>query len=325
MSLKHVQQCAKIFTWTYVLLVTHFIRVSKKCWILAVVSIVSASVLAVAAAKHKLLVFTEFYKKRSTIGWAFFLSVLLNVGLVRADDCSSDISSLKKQALVAIVDGDTLRLKNGKTLRVIGLNTPEIVYDGGSSELFALEARQAVRRFFTHEQFVYVKDGAFTEDKYGRRLVHVYRGDGKNLAADLLVKGLGWHIVVPPNSAFANCYAQQEAIARQARIGVWSDVYQPVDASLLRRSHAGYRVVTGRIESVVRGRNGWWLMMGKLAISVRDKDGHYFDGFNAKAWLGKSLTLKAWVIDRSESTAVTKKEFKPFLAHWRHPLMVVHQ
>lgn len=270
-------------------------------------------------------------KKRSTLGWAFFFISSFSLGAEQAvtSACAMSANGLahhyvQSHRLVSVVDGDTLRLAKGIKVRVVGLNTPELARDNRPAEPLAEQAALAAKRFFADQGLVYLKEAAAKKDRYGRVLAHVYRADGKSLTAYLLAKGLAWQVVVPPNVGSAECYRQQEQQARTAGLGVWSRSYQqPIKASALTADDAGYRVVTGTVKSVQRSRKGWWLQMGRLAILLSDKDSGYFNDFKANDWRGKSLSLKAWVIDRSDSRAVREKGYKPFLVHWRHPYMRV--
>ncbi|MGD8594116.1 MAG: thermonuclease family protein, partial [Gammaproteobacteria bacterium] len=42
----------------------------------------------------------------------------------------------------SVVDGDTIRLRNKKLVRLLGINTPEIGYDGADSQPLAQAARE---------------------------------------------------------------------------------------------------------------------------------------------------------------------------------------
>lgn len=77
-------------------------------------------------------------KKASFMG-AFFMSALLMLNSAHAESCRMP-SGLREAQVERVVDGDTLRLTDGRSVRMIGLNTPEKARAGKPAEPFALDA-----------------------------------------------------------------------------------------------------------------------------------------------------------------------------------------
>ena len=122
-------------------------------------------------------------------------------------------------------DGDTLVLEDGRRVRLIGVNSPE-VSSRGPGDPFADEATRAAQNFLAGSPSVLLLPGAETWDRYGRLLAHVFRpADGASLAAELIARGLAWQIAVPPNLAYLECNRAAEHQARVAARGVWSSQY----------------------------------------------------------------------------------------------------
>ena len=291
---------------------------------LAVVLIVSASVLAIAAVNKQAIVMLESKKARNLWLGAFFMSI----SWLSLAACPADVSALQRVEMASIHDGDTLRLASGEKIRVIGINTPELARNGRPAEPLAKLAKQAARQFLAKQQNnepLYIQRGIDTKDRYGRSLAHVYRSDGQSLAAELLAKGLAWQVVVPSNTGHWSCYRKQEQQARRLGLGVWRQA--PVNAAELTLADTGFQVVRGRVNTVHKGRHVWWLSVGRLAVSVRKKDQHYFEqlGFDGDwfRWQGQTIALKGWVIDRSRSRAVIERGYAPLMMSLRHPSMLI--
>jgi micrococcal nuclease len=91
-------------------------------------------------------------------------------------------------------DGDTFRIR-GETIRVLGIDTPEIAHpDMGMDEdqPYGIAAAESTRVWITRGSVIeYVPDG---RDKYGRRLAHVFV-DGELLAVLLIHAGLAYETV----------------------------------------------------------------------------------------------------------------------------------
>jgi endonuclease YncB( thermonuclease family) len=118
------------------------------------------------------------------------------------------------------VDGDTLDLVDGRTVRVLGIDTPEThnpalagpqpLGPEATARLAALVAGRAVA----------LEPDTTDRDHYGRLLRHVWRG--RTLVAEVLAReGLARAYVIPPDSRHAARLRAAEAAARAARRGIW--------------------------------------------------------------------------------------------------------
>ena len=125
--------------------------------------------------------------------------------------------------LIKVTDGDTIRvLYRGREerVRLIGVDTPEVPWYGGSGECFGVEAaRYAKRRL--EGRVVRLEFGADRRDPYGRLLAYVYVDDE---LFNLTLVRLGYAAADPvsPNTRLAPLFAQAQARARAAGEGLWS-------------------------------------------------------------------------------------------------------
>ncbi|KXK08641.1 MAG: Thermonuclease precursor [Microgenomates bacterium OLB22] len=123
--------------------------------------------------------------------------------------------------VVTVVDGDTIRLANGQTVRYIGINTPELNKGKGLPQCFAQEATDANKRLVLGRSVRLVKDVSET-DKYGRLLRYVYVGD-TFVNEQLVVEGYAHASTYPPDVLFAPMFSAREQDARQQKRGLWAD------------------------------------------------------------------------------------------------------
>src|SRR5471032_1000981 len=77
--------------------------------------------------------------KKASLAGAFFVSA---IWLSSAQAFCPAPSGLTSVAVQRVVDGDTLRLSDGRSVRMIGLNTPELGRQGRTDEPFAVAARK---------------------------------------------------------------------------------------------------------------------------------------------------------------------------------------
>lgn len=220
-----------------------------------------------------------------------------------------------------IIDGDTLRLQDGRRIRVLGINTPEVARKGLSGQALGAEATTASRQFLPKEQVLHLVYDRERKDRYGRELAHVYNAQRQNLAAHLLEQGLALQVVVPPNISGMDCLAQQEAVARQKKRGVWREAeWRLRSAADLDLTHTGFSRIKGKVTKVSVKRDVWLELDGPVVIRIAQGDLKYFDDQQWQSWLGKSVEVRGWLINRA-SELQRKRGFKPLQLQVRHPLM----
>ncbi len=230
---------------------------------------------------------------------AFFVLAawLLAAALPVSADCPADRTD-EIAAVRHIHDGDTLTLRDGRRIRLIGVNTPELGRDGKPHQPLALRARDRLRQLvFSSNQQVRLRYGEQHRDRHGRTLAHLFLADGSNASARLLSEGLGWALAIPPNLWSLDCYLDAERRARQARRGVWSLAdYRPVDSTRLGLRDSGFRLVRGRVVRVADSRSALWINLeGRFAIRIPRDDLAWFHPRPDRSWTGRTLEVRGWL------------------------------
>ena len=238
--------------------------------------------------------FSSLLKKASLAG-AFFVSAIWLSGAQAFCPAPAQLTSV---AVQRVVDGDTLRLSDGRSVRLIGLNTPELGKQGRSDEPFAVAARQRLQALVDASGGrVGLRPGKQAKDHYGRTLAHVYSASGANLEAQMLADGLGFQVAVAPNVDLVACQQAAERSARQARRGLWRQT-SVLKAEQIQRS--GFAVVSGRVSKVQRNRGGIWIeLQDSLVLRVAPNLVGQFDNARLQALKGRQIEARGWIVDRS--------------------------
>lgn len=199
--------------------------------------------------------------------------------------------------VATVVDGDTLRLDDGRQVRLIGINTPEFGRDGEPDEPFAQEAHRATRNFVERGgRRLALRHGSERRDRYGRLLAHPYLPDGRNLTRLLLERGHGLRVTVPPNVHHYRCYDRAEKSARAGGRGVWSGPwYRDTPAAELPTDAGDFAVVSGRIQRVGESERAFYLELDGLTLRLAKADLSYFDGMDPHAREGQPLRVRGWI------------------------------
>ncbi len=121
------------------------------------------------------------------------------------------------------VDGDTIRVREGDRIRLIGVDTPETKHPRRPVEPFGKEASAFTREAVEHRDVRLEADTrTWKRDRYGRLLAYVYRRpDDFLLNAELLKGGYARAYLRFPFSR-RDEFADLERAAREKELGLWS-------------------------------------------------------------------------------------------------------
>lgn len=155
----------------------------------------------------------------------FFLVLILIFAIFSLINPSVPVEEISKTDLYEVsrvIDGDTIEvLIDGekKTVRYIGMNTPETVHPSKPVECFGVEASIKNKELVANKKVRLVKDISET-DKYGRLLRYVYVGDTfVNLT--LVEEGYANAVSYPPDVTFNEEFRKAEQKARENKRGLW--------------------------------------------------------------------------------------------------------
>jgi micrococcal nuclease len=114
-----------------------------------------------------------------------------------------------------VADGDSFTCRDGRRVRLIGIDTPELA-QGESGR----RARAALSRLAPPGTSVRLERDVAPRDRYGRELAHVW--NGSRLVNEALVLE-GWALLytVPPNVKYAERLGRAQKKARAAGVGLW--------------------------------------------------------------------------------------------------------
>ncbi|QUX97616.1 nuclease [Marinomonas sp. CT5] len=237
-----------------------------------------------------------------------FLALFLFLSFAaQADSLCSATGKLEKAAIKRVVDGDTIHLTDGRKVRLVGINTPELDHKKGNHEPYAVEATRFLRSRL--DQYVYIQTAKDGRDRYGRYLYYLFDKDRISLTSQLLSQGLGYRIAVPPNLAYQDCFEEAENLARNARKGLWQ-------TRLQWQPKAGFAISRVTITSITHNRGGWWLETDQdLVINLSPNVIDYWPAQEVFALEGKDVEVRGWQHHRKSRHS----EFKAWVLSVRHP------
>ncbi len=130
-----------------------------------------------------------------------------------------------------VVDGDTVELSDGRLLRYIGIDAPEVRRRVGDQWIVAPEpmGQEATdfNRRLVEGRRVRLEFDVQSHDRFGRLLAYVYVADGGAgevmVNAEMLRAGMAQPLTIPPNVKYAEHFRALAEEARQEGRGLWED------------------------------------------------------------------------------------------------------
>jgi micrococcal nuclease len=249
------------------------------------------------------------------------LSILLCAGPAAADTALEPVAlELADRELVAlelaergqvveVIDGDTVRLDDGREVRLVGLQAPKLPLGRSGFEAWPLadEAKRALAEL-TLGREVGLGYGGRRVDRHGRALAHLYRLDGAGEAESwvqgaMLEAGLARVYSFADNRALVADMLERERRARAKRRGIWADPFYAVRAADGLDGDVGsFQVVEGVVLDAAEIRGRVYLNFGEdwksdftvtLAPAVRRLFAS--EGIDPLDYGGKTVRVRGWV------------------------------
>ncbi|MFV2059433.1 MAG: thermonuclease family protein [Gammaproteobacteria bacterium] len=258
---------------------------------------------------------------------AFFISTLLflnpvvSAATTRACTLAPEQKADETVTVSYVHDGDTLKLRDGRKLRIIGINTPELGNDnnGNKAEPLALKARDFLRNLIKKSEAIQIRYGVQKNDRYGRLLAHIFvtdkQGHRENISAVMLENGLARSLHVPPNSWQYRCYDQLDKQAQRLNIGLWSNsYYKTVDVANLKPASdykSQFIQVSGIVTRVADSKKNIWVNLGSdFALRINKSNIHAFNTIDFNKLPGEKITARGYVMYYPN-----KKQFRMLIRH----------
>jgi micrococcal nuclease len=126
------------------------------------------------------------------------------------------ISPVQNPTVTEVTDGDTLKLSDGKTFRLYGVNAPEV------KEPYFEEAKVFAENLILGKEISYAQEANYKVDKFGRELGYVFI-DGVNLNIELVRNGLARVVLYEKRAKikYQDELLSAEKEAKDKKVGIW--------------------------------------------------------------------------------------------------------
>ena len=220
--------------------------------------------------------------------------LLLAAPSAAAEKPRCDVAVAEEVRAAAIVDGMTFKTTDGRRVRLSEVQTP-------STEPFAAQAKSRLTALIIGKtvSLAFADSGA---DRHGRLLAHVFV-DGAWIQSSLLGEGLARVATRPDMHRCAPALLADEATARAAKRGLWSDAALRIrNPDKLDADIGTFQIVEGKVLSVKVSRDRTYLNFGPdyrtdftVMVSTRDRKRLLKQGLDPTTWANKTIRIRGWL------------------------------
>ncbi|WP_022948381.1 thermonuclease family protein [Methylohalobius crimeensis] len=203
-----------------------------------------------------------------------------------------------------IFDGDTVELVDGRRVRLLNINTPEVETPRKRGELGGEEAKRRLQDLLEDRRIRLVYD-VERRDKYDRTLAHLFTEDGVHINRLLVEEGWAIANIHPPNLKYADKILAAQAEAEQAGRGIWGmDDYAPQPIETLRRKRLyGWHRLVGEVLQIKAMRKYVRLLFAAdLYVVIPKTNLKLFPDFDA--YVGHRVEVRGWPGRRGRSHSI---------------------
>lgn len=192
-----------------------------------------------------------------------------------------------------VYDGDTISLKNGERVRLLGINAPEIESRFRQDEAGGQTAKKWLQEKLSSGEVLLEFDTQH-RDKYKRLLAHLFLANGEHLNKEIVNAGLATLSIIPPNLSYMKELKKAEIHAQQQGLGIWSmEAYRPISVNHLPKKVSGWKRFLAKPIKITRSRKYVRLILNDH-VDVRIAKEYLALFPDLEMYLGQHLEIRGW-------------------------------
>jgi endonuclease YncB( thermonuclease family) len=208
------------------------------------------------------------------------------------------------EAVVEIVDGDTLVLADGRQVRLVGIQAPKLPLGRAGFKAWPLaEEAKAALAGLALGRAVTLGYGGRRIDRHGRALAHLFDEAGVWIQGALIDRGMARIYSFTDNRTLVPEMLARERAARAAGRGIWGlRAYAVRDAAGVPANLSGFELVEGRVVDVAIVRKRSYLNFGAdwrsdftVTIAPRTRRLFEAEGIDPLSYQGKLIRVRGWL------------------------------
>ena len=152
----------------------------------------------------------------------FFICFFLVPPVPQAGAEPGPFSGMDSVRVDYVIDGDTIILKDGRHVRYIGINCPEVAHRDRPGEPFG-RAAERFNRKLVGEKTVRLEYDQEKTDRYGRTLAYLFLDRSLFVNRRMVEAGMAFCLYDPKTAKYADVLLRAQRKAMNAGIGIWGN------------------------------------------------------------------------------------------------------
>lgn len=199
-----------------------------------------------------------------------------------------------------VFDGDTLLLSDGRKIRLLGINTPEVAGRHKIEEAGGEQAKAWLRQRLEGKK-VRLEFDVEKEDKYQRTLAYIFADDRRHINLELVERGLAAANIYPPNLRYLDAFLKAQSVAEAAKLGIWAaaDYAAVACQNIDENNYHGWKRVLGRVSGVKQTAKYSYLQYSAdFSLQIDNQSLSLFP--DLQGYVGKQLEARGWINKRKQ-------------------------
>ncbi|MCW9035159.1 MAG: thermonuclease family protein [Rhodospirillales bacterium] len=210
--------------------------------------------------------------------------------------------------VIEVVDGDTVRLEDGRQVRLVGLQAPKLPLGRKGFKKWPLadESKKMLENLCLNRQ-VQLHFGGTAMDRHSRILAHLITEDGTWIQGEMLRQGMARVYTFPDNRSVIDKMLKAEKEARHNNRGIWQHPFYRVRSpENLYKVIGTFQVVEGVVRATAFVKGTIYLNYGAdwrkdFTVKIKGKAKRLFKnvGLDPLSLKGKRLRVRGWLKKRN--------------------------
>jgi len=207
--------------------------------------------------------------------------------------------------LKRVIDGDTVELKSGEKIRLIGINTPELANRYSEAQPGGEAAKTRLKQLLRTPELLIEYDEE-QRDSYDRLLAHCFSEQGDYLNEQLVETGHATLTLTPPNLRYADRLIAAQQRAEKKRLGMWSmPEYQAktLQAFSPGKSYRGWQRWKLKATAMSQSKK-YTRLIASTHLSVMIPNQHLALFGELENYLDKPFEVRGWLSKRGDQYTI---------------------
>lgn len=206
-----------------------------------------------------------------------------------------------------VIDAQTILMKDGKIIRLLGIDYPMTAGTDISPAMIA--ARDRLEKLLPDSTEVELWQSFNSKtgrvNRMGHILAHlVNKKTGQWINGTLIAEGLAWVVTDASNPELADQMYAYEQDSRARKLGLWSDKlpYGVLSADKAGEGDGTFRIVRGKVTRAATSKNNLYLNFGNdtkkdftVMVSAELRKALSKQGIDPMALSGKDVRVRGWI------------------------------